>query len=259
MTDNTDKTSAIMPIEQVRVEIDRVDNALLGLIAERLELAAAVRRAKSGARVWRPSREDSHVRDLSGRTGEASPTLVSKIWAELMSASLALQGPMRLHIALEGDVLDVWTLVHDRFGRSIPARSYPTASAALANAYGEDEGVAVLPAPGGMNSWWTALCAGGAMPDMHILAGLPRVGAGWPRAVAVATADIASSGADTMLIAVTKPDAIKALNRPYKLRSEAGDHRLYSVEGYTDDISAVAALDPQAKIIGCLPSPLSEI
>jgi len=159
-----------MPIEQVRAEIDRVDNALLSLVAERLELAAAVRRAKSGVRVWRPSREDSHVRDLAGRTVDASPVLVSKIWAELMSASLALQGPMKLHIALEGDALDVWTLVHDRFGRSIPAVSYPTASAALAKAYGEDEGVAVLPAPGGMNSWWSALCPGGAMADMHVLA-----------------------------------------------------------------------------------------
>lgn len=247
---------AVMPIEQVRVEIDRVDNALLGLIAERLELAAAVRRAKSGARVWRPSREDSHVRDLADRTADASSSLVSKIWAELMSASLALQGPMRLHVSLEGDALDVWTLVHDRFGRSIPAVSYPTASAALAQAYSEDEGVAVLPTPGGMNSWWTALGVGGAMPDMHILAGLPRVGGDWPRAVAVATADIAPSGADTMLIAVENPAAIKALNRPTKLRAETGDKRLYSVEGYVDDLSPVTAIDPHAKIIGCLPHPL---
>ena len=250
---------ALMPIEHVRAEIDRVDNALLGLIAERLELASAVRRAKSGVRVWRPSREDSHVRDLTHRTADASAALVSKIWAELMSASLALQGPMRLHVALEGDALDVWTLVNARFGGSIPANSYPTASAALANAYSEDEGVAVLPAPGGMNNWWTALCPDGAMPDMHILAGLPRVGTGWPRAVAVATADIASSGADQMLITVTHKDAIKALNMPVKLRGEAGDHRLFSVDGYVDDISSVRAIDPKAKIIGCLPEPLSEI
>lgn len=246
----------VMPIEQVRVEIDRVDNALLGLIAERLELAAAVRRAKSGARVWRPSREDSHVRDLAERTGDASPSLVSKIWAELMSASLALQGPMRLHVSLEGDALDVWTLVHDRFGRSIPAVSYPTASAALAQAYSEAEGVAVLPTPGGMNSWWTSLGTGGAMTDMHILAGLPRVGGDWPRAVAVATADIAPSGADTMLITIENPLAINALNRPHKLRAETGDKRLYSVEGFVEDLSPVTAIDPRAKIIGCLPHPL---
>ena len=247
-----------MPIEQVRAEIDRVDNALLDLIAARLDLAMAVRRAKSGVRVWRPSREESHVRDLAARTQDSSPVLVSKIWAELMSASLAAQGPMRLHVALEGDTLDVWTLVHDRFGASLPALSYPTASAALAAAYSEDEGVAVLPAPAGMNSWWSALCEGGAMPDMKIHAGLPRVvtGSAWPRAVAVATADLAPSGADTMLIALSRKEALPALPGPAKLRAEAGENRLYEVRGYTDDISAAQQIDPRACIIGCLPDPL---
>lgn len=255
----TDKPHIPMPIEQVREEIDRVDSALLSLIAERLELAAAVRRAKSGMRVWRPSREESHVRDLSAQTIGTSPVLVSKIWAELMSASLAAQGPMRLHVALEGDTLDVWTLVHDRFGASLPALSYPTASAALASAYSEDEGVAVLPAPGGMNSWWSALCSGGAMPDMKIHAGLPRVscGANWPRAVAVATADMAPSGDDTTLIAITDARALSALPASAALRAEAGDNRLYAVDQYLEDISEIQALDPRAKIIGCLPSALA--
>lgn len=254
----SDNDKPPMPIEDVRQEIDRVDTALLGLIAERLDLAGAVRRAKSGVRVWRPSREESHIRDLAERTGETSPALVSKIWAELMSASLALQGPMRLHIALEGDALDVWTLVRDRFGASIPALSYPTASSALAAAYSEEEGVAVLPTPGGMNSWWSALCTGGAMPDMHILTGLPRVGGHeWPRAVAVATADIAPSGADETLI--TGGAIIEcALPKGSVKRAEAGEHRLYSVPGFHEDLDALLALDPKTKIIGCLPRPLGK-
>jgi chorismate mutase len=256
----SDSQKKPMPIEEVRREIDRVDNALLDLIAKRLDLALAVRAAKSGVRVWRPSREESHVRDLAARTAGSSPVLVSKIWAELMSASLAAQGPMRLHVALEGDMLDVWTLVHDRFGASLPALSYPTASAALAAAYNEDEGVAVLPSPVGMNSWWSALCAGGAMPDMKIHAGLPRVlkGTNWPRAVAVATAELAPSGADTMLIAVTNATALSELGKPTKLKAEAGENRLYEVDGFVEDISAVQAIDPRARIIGCLPHPLKD-
>ena len=77
-------------IEHIRREIDRVDTALLGLIAERLELAGDVRRSKSGVGVWRPSREESHVRDLANRAGSTPQQLVSTIMAELMSASLAL-------------------------------------------------------------------------------------------------------------------------------------------------------------------------
>lgn len=236
-----------LKIEEVRVEIDRVDKALLGLIAERLELAGAVRRAKSGARVWRPSREESHVKELAEATEDTPTELVSRIWAELMSASLALQGPMKLHIALEGDALEVWTLVRDRFGAAIPAVSYPTASSALAAAYADDEGVAVLPAPGGMNSWWRALGAKGAMPDMHILAGLPRTGdRDWPRAVAVATADIQPSGRDQTLLICSDYSQIEGAT----LRAEAGDHKLISLDGYC------AAAPEGAKIIGVLPKPM---
>jgi len=257
----TTKKTKHTDINHVRAEIDRVDNALLGLIAERLELASAVRRAKSGVRVWRPSREESHVRDLSKATSETPANLVSRIWAELMSASLAIQGPMRLHIALEGDALDVWTLVRDRFGSALPALSYPTASSALAAAYSEGEGVAILPAPGGMNSWWTALCEGGAMPDMHILSGLPRTGkAGWPRAVAVATAALQPSGADDSLIALKNPDALNAYDGAPVFRGEAGEHKLYSLPLFITPKSAlfenIKSQDPYAKIIGCLPWPL---
>ncbi len=248
-------------INHVRREIDRVDNALLGLIAERLELASAVRQAKSGVRVWRPSREESHVRDLSKATSDTPANLVSRIWAELMSASLAIQGPMRLHIALEGDALDVWTLVRDRFGSALPALSYPTASSALAAAYSEDEGVAILPAPGGMNNWWTALCDDGAMPDMHILSGLPRTGkAEWPRAVAVATAALQASGADDSLIALNNTDALKAYSGTPVFRAEAGMKKLYSLPLFITAESPlfqnIQSRDPSAKIIGCLPWPL---
>ncbi|MGJ8563241.1 MAG: chorismate mutase [Alphaproteobacteria bacterium] len=259
----TKDTNPVLDMTHIRTEIDRVDNALLSLIAERLQLAKEVRRAKSGARVWRPSREESLVRHLAENAADTSPHLVSRIWAELVSASLALQGPMRLHIALEGDALEVWTLVRDRFGAAIPALSYPTASSALAAAYAEDEGVAVLPSPGGMNSWWSALCKGGAAEDMSILAGLPRIGnAHWPRAVAVATADRQPSGRDITLIAVRDPKSVLAAELAPTLRAEAGDNHLVTVDGFLDESSdafkTIAANDSLAKIIGCLPKPLPE-
>jgi len=172
-----------------------------------------------------------------------------------MSASLALQGPMRLHISLEGDALSNWSTVRDRFGAALPTISYPTTSAALAGAYAEEEGVAVVPAPGGMQRWWTSLCAGGAMEDMHILASLPRVGSeDWPQAVAVATADILPSGDDITLMTLTNPEAALEAGLSVRLRAEAGDHRLLSVDGYLApdgaEIQAVQKQDPSARIVG---------
>ncbi len=243
-------------INHVRKEIDRVDKALLALIAERLELSKAVRRAKSGMRVWRPSREDSHVRELAAATKDTPRPLVSRIWAELMSASLAMQGPMKLHVALESDSMAALALVRDRFGASIPTYTYPTASSALAATYADAEGVAVLPSPGGMHNWWTALGPQGAMPDMHILAGLPRTGErDWPVAVAVATADIQPSGNDDTLI-VSKAD-LRAIDTKAQRRAATDDLQLYSLSGYLNDIpDAIAKLDPSARIIGALPKPI---
>ncbi len=240
-------------IESVRREIDRVDNALLELIAERLDLSAQVRKAKGGMRVWRPSREDSHVRQLAAEAQGTSASLVSTIWAELMSASLAAQGPMRLHVALEGDALSNWSLVRDRFGAALDVLTYPTTSAALASCHSEDEGVAVLPAPapppGGLINWWTALGPGGAMEGLHIVAGLPRTGLqDWPSAVAVADVVLTPSGADQTLMCVTDN---KPLPDGAVLRAEAGNFRLFSLDGFHE-----IEPSPTRRIIGCLPRPI---
>lgn len=249
-------------IAHIRREIDRVDTALLGLIAERLELAQDVRRSKSGVGVWRPSREESHVRDLAARAGDTPADLVSTIMAELMSASLALQGPMRLHIALEGDALAAWSLVRGRFGSALPTKSYPTTSAALAAAAAEPEAVAILPAPGGMTRWWTALCQGGAMDGLHILAALPRTGHwDWPQAVAVANRPIASSGADHSLIAgpTESQDGLRAALPQVRLQTQSDSHSLFVLPGYIEPDDARLADIIGYKMIGVLPRPLGDM
>lgn len=258
-------------MDLVRREIDRVDTALLDLIAERMELAQAVRRAKSGVDVWRPSREESHVRHLAELANETSPELVSRIWAELTSASLAIQGPICLHIAMSGAALSDGKLVRDRFGASIPIKNYPTASHALAAAHADSEGVAVLPAPGGMNNWWTALGPKGAAPTMNILAALPRIGNwSWPTAVAVSKAARLASGNDQTLIYIEPGnlsptrgalDVFNDAGLDPTLRADMKSHHLYSVPGFVEDNDdSVKALDREfqtVKIVGVLPNPIA--
>ena len=197
-------------LADVRARIDRVDRALLDLIRERLDLSADVRAAKGGAKLWRPAREDAHVGDLiaASRASGTPPALVSRIWAELMSASISVQGNTRLHVSLEGDVRANQALIRDRFGGSLPVLSYPTSSAALSACGSDPEGIAVLPAPGGMQAWWTALSRDGAMNGLKIVAALPRVGAGaWPQAVAVARMEIDPQPGGRLLVAAARADA----------------------------------------------------
>ncbi len=262
-------------MDKLRADIDRVDTALLNLIAERMGLAAAVRQAKSGANVWRPSREESHVRDLAKKANDVAPELVSHIWAELTSASLTLQGPIGLHIALGcgggGDALSQWSLVRDRFGASIPAHTYPMASGALAAAHADLEGVAVLPAPGGMNNWWTSLGPNGACADMNILAALPRIGAwDWPVAVAVSKAAREPSGDDMTLIYIEAGNVLSPLSLEQifvaaglkaVVRAEVGEQYLLSVSGYMDDedkrLQSLTQKFTSLKIVGVLPCPIA--
>ncbi len=239
-------------IHQVRRDIDRVDNALLSLIAERLDLARYVKQAKRGGAVWRPAREESHVRDLAQATRHSSPALVSRIWAELMSASLSIQGPLTVHIGLKldrgGQVL---SLIRGRFGASLPFIEHPSETAALAAAYGDENAVAVVAAPGPGARWWSALTQGGAMAELKIMARLPRYDASeWPQAVAVALGDIAPSGDDISLIVTSEPES---LPQDAIIRAETGGQVLASLKGFT----APNDLGDKLTVIGVLPAPLS--
>ncbi len=217
---------------------------MLDLIAQRLALSADVRRAKSGAKLWRPAREDEHVAELieSARESGTPGALVSRIWAELMSASISVQGSTTLHVALEGDARANLSLIRDRFGGSLPVQSYPTSSAALSGCGSDPEGIAVLPAPGGMQSWWTALAAGGALPHLKIVAALPRVDArDWPQAVAVAEMELDPQPGGRLLVAGPNAQGV--------VRAEAGDLRL--VERSVADLEEDAVA--QGDVIGYLP------
>ncbi len=270
MSDNKPNIPPVLSMQKIRTEIDRVDNALLDLIAERMDLARSVRAAKSGVDVWRPSREESLVKDLATKASGISPELVSRIWAELTSASLSLQGPIHLHISLAVDALSARAMVRDRFGGAIPTHTYPTESAALSQAYADPEGVAVLPSPGGMNNWWTALGPKGAAPEMHILAALPRIGDWqWPQAVAVSKAECLPSGHDQTVLYIeageigalhTIESIFVGVGLEATLRADVEGKYLYSVDEYlgTDDSRLKQVSDKFSclKIIGILPRPI---
>lgn len=245
-------TPPIPDLAKVRANIDRVDKALLDLIAERLALSADVRRAKQGAKLWRPSREDEHVGDLvmAAKDSGTPPALVSRIWAELMSASISVQGNTRLHVALEGDVRANLSLIRDRFGGSLPVLSYPTSSAALSACASDPEGIAVLPAPGGMQRWWTALGPEGAMSDLKIVAALPRINASdWPQAVAVANMVLDPKPGGRSLLAV-KPGENPQSTKDGILRAESDTLQLI-------EVADASRVDARA-LIGYLPPILTD-
>jgi len=165
----------------VRARIDEVDSALLALVDERAQLAAAVAAAKAaqgdaGRFGLRPAREAQVLRQLLARPRKAATTpLIVRIWRELMGESLALQGPFHLSVWGGHEAARTVELAHLRFG----------AAPALANASSPEAALAAARTPGGVavlalsrdNAWWGRLLA---EPKLRVFSALPCLKA-WGR------------------------------------------------------------------------------
>ena len=83
----------------LRQQIDTVDRELLALLNRRAGLALAVGEVKKrdGSPIFRPEREAQVIEGLkAANTGPLPSDCVAPIWREIMSASRALESPMRV-------------------------------------------------------------------------------------------------------------------------------------------------------------------
>jgi chorismate mutase / prephenate dehydratase len=90
-------------LEELRREIDRVDDAILKLVDERLQMIDRVRSFKNGkadgrSSPMRPGREAAILKRLIENAGDRVPTdLCFKLWRALISAATQRQAPVRVH------------------------------------------------------------------------------------------------------------------------------------------------------------------
>ena len=91
----SDPTEAPGELTSLRSEVDRIDDGILGLLAERRELARQIAAAKH--RAQRPFRDDNREEQLlierlaaAGRY-DLEPDLVTRVWEQIMADSLRVQ------------------------------------------------------------------------------------------------------------------------------------------------------------------------
>lgn len=94
MTDNLD---------DLRNEIDKVDNRILELIAARMDLSDKVTAAKAGKVAFRPGREAALMRRLASQRPDMSGVILLGIWRQILAASLSRQDS-GLHFIVHKDV-----------------------------------------------------------------------------------------------------------------------------------------------------------
>jgi chorismate mutase len=254
-------------LDEVRVRIDAVDDELLRLLDERAGLARAVAEAKRAASVGqppsfglRPARETQVIRRLLSRPHPgASPSLIVRLWREVMGESLKSQGPFSVTVFGGRDPSRMADLARMRFGAapSLTMVDSPEAAIAAAKTLG---GVGVLPLDG-LAPWARLL----AEPSLRAFAILPCLSAwGSPTALAVAAVEVEPSGADQTLwitdAALPADRIVVALGKlglAASLLADGGGLRLFALPGYVqaDDARLKDAPGRLTGVIGAAPTP----
>ena len=197
-------------LAQLRAEIDRIDDELLGLLESRVAIGRRVAAAKGDASgpYLRPGREAAILRRLCSAASDDLPTAtLERIWREILGANLARQvDPLTVVYAPEGAecALD---LARDRGGAATRLELVDSAEAAIDAAVSGRATLAVLPDVADSRwRWWPQLVStaeqNSSTQKPRVIARLPLFGEGGVPAYGIAPQDPDPSGDDVTLYAV---------------------------------------------------------
>jgi len=151
-------------LEALRAEIDAIDEDLHRQLMRRAEVALRIRAAKSAdggdAVFMRPGREAQVLRRLLERhQGQFPRAVVVRLWREIMTAVLRMQGPFSLAVYAPERAAGYWDLARDHFGSLTPASAHDSPHQVLTALAAGRASVGVLPIPDADDPqpWWPSL------------------------------------------------------------------------------------------------------
>jgi chorismate mutase len=261
------KSGQAPSLDAVRERIDALDSELLRLVHERAGLARVVAAAKQAAGDGgkfglRPGREAHILRRLIGASpGAASPSLIVRIWRELIGDSLSAQGRFQLAVWGGRDPGRAVELARHRFGAAPPLQEVgkPEDALALARMPGGVAVCAITPD----SAWWGRLLA---EPQLKVFAALPCLTAWGPMsALAMAMVDVEPTGDDRTFWVTDAPGPAAAVEEALgrdgvaaELLAETGGLKLFLLAGFyqREDERLARAPGRLNGVIGAAPAPL---
>lgn len=241
-------------LDEVRLEIDSIDDAMHDLLMRRADLAAEVAAAKArdaqaegagGFIPFRPKREIELLRRLAGRNhGALALGVVSRIWREIVAFMSQIQGPFRA-IMWAGGGMPFWELTRNGYGSTVPVMQVDACDDIIDVCAQDPCAVGVLPWPApttgtvtgmGETPWWLTLSQS---TGVRVVMALPVMSdTGVPEALSVAQAEFEATDADTSLLVVKGCEghagctALSAHGLSAQVIDETDGAALLMVEGY---------------------------
>ncbi|MFM2128578.1 MAG: hypothetical protein RL477_124, partial [Pseudomonadota bacterium] len=153
-------------LDTLRAEIDAIDDQLIALLLRRAEIAALVAPLKAGlgAPMLRPGREAAVLRRLVARGGAGfDPLALVRIWREIMSAALRVQGRFSVAVSAPEAGPTCWGLARGQYGINTPMAGAPGPAQAVAQVAAGKAHVAIVPFPAveDRDPWWVRLMTDG--------------------------------------------------------------------------------------------------
>lgn len=162
-------------LEEIRREIDAIDDGLLSLLEQRFAASEKVKSVKSklgaaGGSPFRPAREAAILRRLLGRSAKnISADLAVRLWRAILSASTQSQAPVAIHISKRlNSSIGLRLRIRDYFG-SIPVEDYRDEAQALMQVNASPGDICIVET----ESPWVDAFVQGKNGDARIVACLP--------------------------------------------------------------------------------------
>lgn len=207
-------------LDDLRREIDEIDEAIHQLLVRRTEVVQQVAKVKPAGRPFiRPGREAEIIRALVARHDGAFPLpALVRIWREMIAALTRVQGPLAMAVVCPDEQRSpLWDQARDHFGSSTPALAVNTPTAALRAVSDGNATLAIVPWPEEEDNdpWWRFLIS----PD----AKTPRIIARLPF-LRYAGQQVGREGGDALVLAAVPTEA-------------TGDDRTLLALEFTQDVS----------------------
>lgn len=161
-------------LQQLRAEIDAIDNRMHDLLRARADIVHRVRAVKGKQALFiRPGREATMLYALLARKqGKIPPGLITSLWRAMIGAFTMQEGALRVAVTVGTGKADLWDLTRDFYGCVTPLFPHATPDRTLRALIAGKAEVAIMPLPARHDPqpWWRLLAQ---HPDLRIFARLP--------------------------------------------------------------------------------------